>query len=442
MKKEALSRIAGWLAAGLIIPGCILTTNSIAPGPSTCSGILSEQDGVMQLWWATLLVGSRASMTFRSSESYRSRKQATTWSVKSPNFKIDGGGTLSAIAPGPGTIEAHDGACAASFSVRAIAAYPLVETLAGKGQTISFQEQAASDAALGPLGGLVADVDGNVYFTMQAQPDASGSPQPDPIAFGIRKIRPDGKIVTIAGGNARGYQDGPADMAQFDNPNGLDIGTDGTIYVADTGNARIRRIQDDKVSTLDTCEALSAPISVKEGPDGAIYVADIKKGLLKITNGSCTTIGDFISGSPSILAILPGTVPVSSNYLPTHFRGSIDGINTVFSLDGACMNKDHAVIWGTTGRIFAVTSQGEGLPLAGSFPAVTSASQQRVQVGRPPGNGLAGSIVTMSPASEAIDGPGPQAKVQPIKITAGENGVYYFTDSAGPTIRKLTTPYL
>jgi DNA-binding beta-propeller fold protein YncE len=66
----------------------------------------------------------------------------------------------------------------------------------------------------------------------------------------ILRIAPEGRIDTIAGG-ARGFADGPGGSARFDTPSGIAIGAGGVLYVADTGNHAIRRISaDGHVTTL------------------------------------------------------------------------------------------------------------------------------------------------------------------------------------------------
>lgn len=46
------------------------------------------------------------------------------------------------------------------------------------------------------------------------------------------------------------YADGPVETARFDHPQGVAVGDDGTIYVADTGNLAVRKIADGYVTTL------------------------------------------------------------------------------------------------------------------------------------------------------------------------------------------------
>jgi len=49
--------------------------------------------------------------------------------------------------------------------------------------------------------------------------------------------------VSTFAGTSSGYADGPALQAAFNFPTGITMGPDGTLYVLDSGNARIRRIK-------------------------------------------------------------------------------------------------------------------------------------------------------------------------------------------------------
>jgi len=57
----------------------------------------------------------------------------------------------------------------------------------------------------------------------------------------IRKMTPEGKVSTLAGGR-QGFADGKGQNARFDNLRGIAIDAAGNLYVADEWNHRIRKI--------------------------------------------------------------------------------------------------------------------------------------------------------------------------------------------------------
>ena len=72
----------------------------------------------------------------------------------------------------------------------------------------------------------------------------------DPSGQQVCAVTPDGLIRLVAGG-ANGYRDGLGADAQFRYPSDVAADANGTVYVADTGNDRIRRITPDgNVTTL------------------------------------------------------------------------------------------------------------------------------------------------------------------------------------------------
>ncbi|WP_162303709.1 hypothetical protein [Hymenobacter sediminis] len=78
----------------------------------------------------------------------------------------------------------------------------------------------------------------------------------------IRKISTTGVVSTLAGGPG-GYADGVGSAARFQSPEGLAVDAHGTIYVAEHGGARIRKITSDgQVSTL----AGTGNLGYKDGP--------------------------------------------------------------------------------------------------------------------------------------------------------------------------------
>jgi streptogramin lyase len=59
----------------------------------------------------------------------------------------------------------------------------------------------------------------------------------------IRAINPTtGEVTTLAGNGTAGFVDGPGTTAQFSSPTGVAVAPNGTVYVADVINNRIRAI--------------------------------------------------------------------------------------------------------------------------------------------------------------------------------------------------------
>lgn len=96
----------------------------------------------------------------------------------------------------------------------------------------------------------------------------------------IRKIDHGGNIVTVAGTGVAGFagDGGPAAAAQLDLPAGLALDAQGRLFIADAGNNRIRMVtQAGVISTVagdGSPEELRGPSAVAVDAAGALFIAD------------------------------------------------------------------------------------------------------------------------------------------------------------------------
>jgi uncharacterized protein (TIGR03437 family) len=167
-------------------------------------------------------------------------------------------------------------------------------TIAGNGNASYFGDgSAATKGSVNQPEGVAVDSLGNVYIA-------------DTLDQAVRKVAPNGVITTLAGNGSPGYSGdgGPANQARLNQPRGVAVDAGGNVYVADTGNNQVRRIdKQGTITTVDTSGALVDPRGVAVDRAGNLYIADtgnrlvrrVSPGALVTTiagNGTCCYSGD------------------------------------------------------------------------------------------------------------------------------------------------------
>ncbi len=160
-----------------------------------------------------------------------------------------------------------------------------VSTLAGG--TRGYADGPITSAKFDSPNRLAVDANGNIYLTEWSHSK-------------IRKISSDGNVSVFAGSTA-GYADGVGPTAKFNGPTGLAVDAAGNVYVADGGNYKIRKITPDgKVTTLAGGESgyadgqgaaalFTFPHGIGVDHSGNAYIADRPRIRKLTSDGNVTT---------------------------------------------------------------------------------------------------------------------------------------------------------
>jgi len=264
---------------------------------------------------------------------------------------------------------------------------PAVRTIAGGGSTAFGDQGTASDARLNHPSGMAADAIGNVYIA-------------DRDNHRIRRVDAGGLITTVAGTGVAGNSGdgGLATLARLNGPTSVSLDGVGNLYVADTGNHRVRKFTPggillpvgDTVGPVDAAvdaagnayiadasagriyfaaasgvvvpflDALQSPGGVALDSGDSLYVSDTAAGrvLLRLPSGSITELGAGHWVNPRGIAISPdGDVFVADSGLGQVMRVSTSGSITPLSISGP-MGTPWDVAIGSGGVLYVADAVG------------------------------------------------------------------------------------
>jgi uncharacterized protein (TIGR03437 family) len=180
--------------------------------------------------------------------------------------------------------------------IRKITTAGIIVTVAGVGVAgFSGDGGPAVNAAIHYPAGITSDSLGNVYFV-------------DLLNQRIRKITPQGVISTVAGNGMAGYGgDGAlATNAELQNPEGVAVDQAGNLYIADNYNNRIRKVSASTgmIETVvgtgvggyngdgipATMAMIHGPPRVAVAPNGDLYIADTGNQRIRRVDGQTELI--------------------------------------------------------------------------------------------------------------------------------------------------------
>ena len=302
---------------------------------------------------------------------------ASIWAVA-----LDGAGNLYVVADGSRIVK--------------IAAGGAASNLAGSPGTYGSADGAGAAASFNYPAGLAVDGAGNVYVA-----DSRNNT--------MRRITPAGVVSTVAGtAGVYGSADGVGAAASFDYPNGVAIDRAGNIYVADTYNSTIRRM-----NPQGGVGTLAGAAEVAGNTDGAGAAA----GFLQpegITTDSAGNVYVADTWNDMIRKITPAGV-VSTIAGAPRWDGSKDGV-------------------GTAARFF--NPIGIAIDSAGNL-FVADAANSTIRKIDP-----AGAVSTLAGSPQvtgSADGVGAAARFNsPTGLAIDNAGNVYVADSENRTIRVIT----
>lgn len=202
-----------------------------------------------------------------------------------------------------GSIGSGSGLTSGDFKIWKVGPNGILITVAGTGHnSLAGDGGLAVKAQINTPSGIAFDSAGNLYFA------DTGNQR-------IRKISTNGTISTVAGNGIMGFagDGGPATQAVLNQPVGVAVDSEGHIFIADSANNRIREVLSDGTigtfagngnaaffgdGTAPIFAAIHAPRGLAFDPAGNLYIADTQDHRVRKINPDNTIVTVAGNGQP------------------------------------------------------------------------------------------------------------------------------------------------
>jgi sugar lactone lactonase YvrE len=312
-------------------------------------------------------------------------------------------------------------------------------TLAGApGAVVNSQDGTGTAAQFDAPRGVAVDRSGNIYIA-------------DTRNNTIRKVTPSGTVTTLAGSaGSEGLANGAGTAARFNEPFGIAVADDGTVYVADNSNNAIRKITaEGVVSTFaggtgagsndgtGTSARLDEPRAIALDTSGTLYVADYDNHTIrKITAaGVVTTVagradepgnadGNGTSASfrgPMGIAVdAAGVIYVGDTGNHSIRRIGTNGAVTTLTLSGQTISEPRGIVIASSGALLVADYGAHCIRSISSSGVVTT---------------VAGSVNSPGTA----DGAAASARFHyPSAVALTTSGTMFVADTENDTLRSMS----
>jgi uncharacterized repeat protein (TIGR01451 family) len=344
------------------------------------------------------------------------------------------------------------------YTIRKITPAGVVSTLAGTFRDPGSADGTGSSARFYYPCGIAVDSAGNVYVS-------------EILNQTIRKITAAGVVTTIAGAaGVNGRTDGPGPVARFSNPADLAIDSTGNLYVADNLNSTIRKIvlgssmRDITVSTFagtagvigstdgtGAAASFNGPYGLSVDGAGNIYVADTYNHTIRKIN-SARVVTTF-AGTAGIYGAADGAGSAARFNTPTDI--TVNSAGTLLYVADYSNNEIRKI---TANRVVSTFAGSFNNPPGGV--GFVEGTGRAARFGNPNGIAVAGTTVYVADSNNTIrkitstgvvttlagtpgvpggaDGTGAAAQFNfPCGLAADSKGNVYVADLNNCTIRKI-----